>query len=97
MLPWFGTLVDVSDKAGRRRLVNEPTPRIEDRWPRDSARIRSLVLVLHGGQARRWDEPEQHPVHDAKWALTQLRDQHRGAPIALLGHSMGGRAALRVG
>jgi pimeloyl-ACP methyl ester carboxylesterase len=104
----------------------------------DPAGVRSIVLVLHGGQARSpatvrrrtqlsylrmvpfarflhrrsggrgmsvrilryryrgWDEPALHPVQDARWALTQLRDQHRDAPIALLGHSMGGRAALRV-
>lgn len=118
--------------------MNEPAPCIEDRWPTDPARVRSIVLVLHGGQARSpttdrrrtqlsylrmvpfarylhrrdggrgmsvrilryryrgWDEPELHPVQDARWALTQLRDQHRSASIALLGHSMGGRAALRV-
>ncbi|HXT45071.1 MAG TPA: alpha/beta fold hydrolase [Pseudonocardiaceae bacterium] len=118
--------------------MTEPAPWIEDRWPMDPARVRSIVLVLHGGQARSpstvrrrpqlsylrmvpfarflhrrdggrgmsvrilryrfrgWDEPERYPVQDARWALTQLRDQHRNAPIALLGHSMGGRAALRV-
>lgn len=118
--------------------MNEPAPWIEDRWPTDPARVRSIVLVLHGGQARSpttvrrrtqlsylrmvpfarflyrrdggrgmsvrilryryrgWDEPECHPVQDARWALTQLQDQHREVPIALLGHSMGGRAALRV-
>ncbi len=118
--------------------MHEPAPWIEDRWPTDPAKVRSIVLVLHGGQAqspttvrrrtqlsylrmvpfarllhrrargrgmsvrilryryRGWNEPERHPVQDAMWALTQLRDQHRDAPIALLGHSMGGRAALRV-
>ncbi|MDP8931768.1 MAG: alpha/beta fold hydrolase [Actinomycetota bacterium] len=45
---------------------------------------------------RGWNEPELHPVQDARWALTQLRDQHRDASMVLLGHSMGGRAALRV-
>jgi dienelactone hydrolase len=122
----------------RLEPLNEPAPWIEDRWPTDSARVRSIVLVLHGGQARSpatvrrrpqlsylrmvsfarflhrrdggrgmsvrilryryrgWDEPERHPVQDARWALAQLRDQHPAAAIALLGHSMGGRAALRV-
>ena len=118
--------------------MNEPAPWIEDRWPTDPATVRSIVLVLHGGQARSpttvrrrtqlsylrmvpfarflhrrdggrgmsvrilryryrgWDEPECHPVHDARWALTQLQNQYPEASIALLGHSMGGRAALRV-
>jgi pimeloyl-ACP methyl ester carboxylesterase len=119
-------------------VVHEVKPWIEDRWPMDPARVRSIVLVLHGGQARSpttvrwrpqlsylrmvpfaqflhqrgsrdglsvrilryrfrgWDEPERHPVQDARWALNRLRDQHQEVPVALLGHSMGARAALRV-
>ncbi|MGH3999607.1 MAG: alpha/beta hydrolase [Pseudonocardiaceae bacterium] len=118
--------------------MTESAPWIEDRWPMDPARVGSIVLVLHGGQARSpttvsrrprlsylrmvpfarllhrregergmsvrilryryrgWDEPKQHPVQDARWALTQLSDQHPDVSIVLLGHSMGGRAALRV-
>lgn len=118
--------------------MHEVKPWIEDRWPMNPASVRSIVLVLHGGQARSpttvrrrpqlsylrmvpfaqflhrrdgcdgmsvyilryrfrgWDEPERYPVQDARWALNQLQDQHREAPIALLGHSMGARAALRV-
>jgi dienelactone hydrolase len=119
-------------------VLTEPAPWIEDRWPMDPARVRSIVLVLPGGRARSptterrrtqlsylrmvpfarlvhrrdgrdgmsvrilryrfrgWDEPQQHPVQDARWALTELQRQHRDAPVVLLGHSMGGRAALRV-
>ncbi|MGH3787052.1 MAG: alpha/beta hydrolase [Pseudonocardiaceae bacterium] len=118
--------------------MNAAAPWIEDRWPTDPARVRSIVLVLHGGQARStttvrrrtqlsylrmvpfarllhrrdsgrgmsvrilryryrgWDEPELHPVQDARWALAQLQAQYPEASIALLGHSMGGRAVLRV-
>ena len=72
-------------------------------------RIVSFARVLHRRNHRRgmsvrilryryrgWNEPERHPVQDAVWALTQLHDQYRDASIVLLGHSMGGRAALRV-
>ncbi|MEO6501693.1 MAG: alpha/beta fold hydrolase [Jatrophihabitantaceae bacterium] len=37
------------------------------------------------------------PVADAEWALRQLTERFPGVPIALVGHSMGGRTALRIG
>ena len=37
------------------------------------------------------------PVADATWALDQLAERFPGRPIGVLGHSMGGRTALRVG
>jgi dienelactone hydrolase len=37
------------------------------------------------------------PVQDAEWALRQLAERFPGLPIGLVGHSMGGRTALRVG
>ncbi len=45
---------------------------------------------------RGWNRTEASPVTDAHWALAQLREQRPGLPIVLVGHSMGGRAALRV-
>ena len=35
-------------------------------------------------------------VADVRWAVQQLRGQHGELPIVLVGHSMGGRAALRA-
>ncbi|GAA3706221.1 alpha/beta hydrolase [Terrabacter ginsenosidimutans] len=37
------------------------------------------------------------PVEDARWALAQVRAAYPGVPIALVGHSMGGRVAMHVG
>lgn len=37
------------------------------------------------------------PVADADWALRQLSDRFGQLPIGLVGHSLGGRTALRVG
>lgn len=37
------------------------------------------------------------PVRDAVWALRQLTERFPGLPIGLVGHSMGGRTAMRVG
>ncbi len=35
-------------------------------------------------------------IEDARWALEQVREQHGDVPVALVGHSMGGRTACRV-
>jgi alpha-beta hydrolase superfamily lysophospholipase len=44
---------------------------------------------------RGWNGPEASPVADARWALQRIRD-HIDAPIVIVGHSMGARAAVRV-
>ena len=43
-----------------------------------------------------WNEPRLDPVADARWALAGIRERHAGLPVVLVGHSMGGRVALRV-
>ncbi|HSK34008.1 MAG TPA: alpha/beta hydrolase [Propionicimonas sp.] len=104
------------------------------RAPRDPE---GLVLVLHGGAARRerpevsptqlsvlrmvpvarrlaragrgrlavvrllnsmrgWDTGHT-PVQDVRWALDELRERYAGLPTCLVGHSLGGRAALLAG
>ena len=45
---------------------------------------------------RGWNGELQSPVHDARWALQQLAERFPGIPVALVGHSMGGRTALYV-
>jgi pimeloyl-ACP methyl ester carboxylesterase len=50
------------------------------------ARLRYLV--------RGWNGAKRSPVGDVEWALDQLAARHPGVPIALVGHSMGGRAAI---
>jgi pimeloyl-ACP methyl ester carboxylesterase len=44
---------------------------------------------------RGWNDAAD-PVADVRWAVRRLRDQQAGVPIVLVGHSMGGRAALRA-
>ncbi|MDN5796776.1 MAG: lysophospholipase [Intrasporangium sp.] len=43
---------------------------------------------------RGWNGDERSPVGDARWALDQVRVRYPGVPIALVGHSMGGRTAI---
>ena len=50
------------------------------------ARLRYLV--------RGWNGAAQSPVPDVRWALDRLAEQFPGIPVALVGHSMGGRAAV---
>ncbi|BCJ55131.1 alpha/beta hydrolase [Actinoplanes sp. NBRC 14428] len=45
---------------------------------------------------RGWNGAAEDPVVDARWALGEARRRHPGAPIVLVGHSMGGRVALRL-
>ena len=53
--------------------------------------VRLLRNRVHG-----WNDPDLHPVSDARWALERIRSERPGVPAFLIGHSMGGRAALRV-
>lgn len=39
---------------------------------------------------------QRSPIVDARWALDRLRELHPGVPIALVGHSMGGRVAIEL-
>jgi alpha-beta hydrolase superfamily lysophospholipase len=44
-----------------------------------------------------WNGAQMSPVADATWALDRLAERFPDRPIGLVGHSMGGRVALRVG
>jgi pimeloyl-ACP methyl ester carboxylesterase len=47
-------------------------------------------------RVRGWNGREQSPARDAQWALDEVRRRHGDVPVVLLGHSMGGRAAVHV-
>lgn len=47
-------------------------------------------------RVRGWNGAERSPAQDAQWALDEVRRRHGEVPVALLGHSMGGRAAVHV-
>jgi pimeloyl-ACP methyl ester carboxylesterase len=56
------------------------------------------VAVLRlKNRVRGWNGSRQDPVHDARWALDRIRRTLPGVPVVLVGHSMGGRVALRLG
>jgi alpha-beta hydrolase superfamily lysophospholipase len=56
-----------------------------------------LAVVRLLNSVRGWDT-RHTPVEDVCWALGELREQHGNAlPTCLVGHSLGGRAALLAG
>ncbi len=60
-----------------------------------AGRGRLAVLRLLNS-ARGWDAART-PVVDVQWALGQVRERWGDLPVSLVGHSLGGRAALLAG
>ena len=71
-------------------LRMKPVARRVARRVPDAATYR--LLNSHRG----WD-PSRTPVEDVRWALGELRERWGDLPVALVGHSLGGRAALLAG
>lgn len=58
---------------------------------------RRLAVYRLLNSTRGWDT-KQTPVDDVHWAIDQLRDGFgSGLPVGLVGHSLGGRAAILAG
>lgn len=57
---------------------------------------RGLTVWSLGYRYRGWNGTHASPVADAEWALDRVRRRHGKLPVILVGHSMGGRTALRV-
>ena len=55
-----------------------------------------LVVARLRYRVRGWNGSDMSPVGDARWALDQLTTRFPNVPIGLVGHSMGGRAAMYV-
>lgn len=77
-------------------------------WHLSSVRLRPFAGRLHragatGGlevatlryRLRGWNGGEP-ALADARWALDRIAGEHGNVPVVLVGHSMGGRVALRV-
>jgi dienelactone hydrolase len=45
---------------------------------------------------RGWNGEQMSPVADTRWALDEVRRRHADVPVVLVGHSMGGRTAVRA-
>jgi pimeloyl-ACP methyl ester carboxylesterase len=58
--------------------------------------IDGLAVGMVRYRYRGWNGAAAHPVADVEATLDAVATQFPGVPIALVGHSMGGRAALRA-
>lgn len=63
---------------------------IERRGHSKGVAVCSLLFSRRG-----WNANEA-PVADALWALDEIKERYGAVPVVLIGHSMGGRAAIRV-
>lgn len=63
---------------------------------RRAGRAEGLAVARLRYARRGWNGDEQSPVTDTLWALDDLARRFPGVPVALVGHSMGGRTALHV-
>ena len=57
---------------------------------------RRLAVLRLLNSSRGWDT-RHTPVDDVRWALTEVRERYGERPVGLVGHSLGGRAALLAG
>jgi alpha-beta hydrolase superfamily lysophospholipase len=64
---------------------------VHRRVARLGVQVVSLQFAVRG-----WNGEEASPVADARWALDRIRER-AGGPVVVIGHSMGGRTAMRVG
>lgn len=62
----------------------------------DAAGDAGTSVALLRNRYRGWNDSRADPVEDAHWALEEIGRQVGEVPVVLVGHSMGGRAALRV-
>jgi len=65
-------------------------------FARDLSKAPHLAVWQLCNTYRGWNDPDLDPVHDARRALDEIRRTYPDVPVALVGHSMGGRVALRV-
>ncbi|MCE0765710.1 alpha/beta hydrolase [Pseudonocardia kujensis] len=81
-----------TDSAGLRGL---PYWRMVP-FARALARTDGLAVFLLRYRLRGWNGVARDAARDADEMLTDLHGRHPGVPIALVGHSMGGRAVLHA-
>ncbi|MFR9730323.1 alpha/beta hydrolase [Saccharopolyspora sp. MS10] len=90
---------------GGRATSHEPVRGHHLAYQRMHAMARSLrrstsdsptQVRLLRNRVRGWNEPDLDALADGRWAVDRIKAEHPAARIVLLGHSLGGRVALRL-
>lgn len=66
------------------------------RWLRRDPGIPDVPVGLLRYRYRGWNQPVQPALADARWAIGRCRERYPERSLILLGHSLGGRVALRL-
>lgn len=90
-----GGKADSFEPADPRQLTALRMRPLGSRLFRSGARL-GLAVATVRYRYRGWNGAAASPVADVAWALAQLRARYPEIPVVLLGHSMGGRAAIRA-
>lgn len=61
-----------------------------------AGRDHGVAVGLLRNRVRGWNAPQLDPVTDARWALATIARRYGNVPVVVIGHSMGGRVALRI-
>jgi pimeloyl-ACP methyl ester carboxylesterase len=90
---------------GGRSVSTEPVTAVQPAVLRMIPVARAIRGALHGTgvvvlrprfQVRGWNGDEASPLHDLTEVLDDVSLRFGQAPVVLIGHSMGGRAAIRA-
>lgn len=63
---------------------------------RDSLEANGIEAWLLRYRFAGWNGAQADAAQDARWALDEVSRRHGDLPVVMVGHSMGGRAAMRV-
>ena len=90
-----GTVASV--EPPRERALSLVRMRALEQFVSDAGAGSGLTTCLLRYRVAGWNGMAADAFADVRWSLARIRDQHGDVPIVLVGHSMGGRAALRAG
>ena len=82
----------------RERALSLVRMRAIEQYVHDTCADRGIATYLVRYRLAGWNGAAADAYTDVHWSLDQVRAEHgHDVPVVLVGHSMGGRAALRAG